>query len=211
MRILVLLMIAMLFIPLVATAQEDLLPERSNKEDLAPPISKSLKGSEPAWGAIIVTILILGFIFLLIEMTIIPGFGVAGIIGVILLGVGVTISYIKLSAEMAIFTTVASGLGLLLIVLWLIYVFPKTKVGKSFILEAASTKEEGYVAVDNKTRYLGVEGVTSTMLRPSGFIIANDERLDVTSECSFIEKGVKVKVSRVTDGRLIVRPIEEQD
>lgn len=209
MRILVFFMIAMLFIPLVAVAQEDILPERSSQEDITPPVSKAPGGKEPAWGAIVATMLILGFIFLLLEITIIPGVGVAGFIGFALLAGGVVVSYIMLSTEMAVLISAISGLGLVLIVLWLIYVFPKTRFGKSFVLDAASTKEEGYVAVDDKTRYLGVEGVTSTMLRPSGFIIANDERLDVTSECSFVEKGVRVKVSKVSDGRLIVRPIED--
>lgn len=191
-------------------ASSDVLPEVTGEEAFSLEEEED-KSTERAWGVLVIGLLMAGFILLLVEVLLLPGFEVTGITGVILLLVGVTISAFTLSIRMTIAVSITSFMGIILICLWLYYIFPKTNAGKQFILQDKTSKEMGYIAVDDKSAYIGVEGVTTTMLRPSGFINVDDERLDVTSDCEFVEKGVRVKVVKISNSRLIVVPVKEDN
>lgn len=212
MRIKLLFLMMCLLCSACLFADSELLPEKSDSTSQTQQVQlRDDADDETRWGTVVVVTIILGFVFLLIEILVLPGFEVAGITGLLLLLVAVVISYLKLSTAVAIASAVIAFSGLAMIIIWFIFIFPKTQMGKSFVLNSASTKENGYVAVEDKTRYIGVEGVTTTPLKPSGFMRANDERLDVTSECEFVEKGVEVRVVRVNNGRLIVSPSKRDE
>jgi membrane-bound serine protease (ClpP class) len=139
-----------------------------------------------------------------LEIAIIPGFGAAGIIGLIGLIGGLALAYIKLSTGMAVAATLGAVFGVIILLLWFFYVFPNTSLGKKFVLEAESSVEDGCIAVQDLKKYVGKEGVTQTMLRPSGIAIVEGERLDVISDCEFIEKGTQIKIVKESSGRLLV-------
>lgn len=83
--------------------------------------------------------------------------------------------------------------------------FPKTSLGKNFVLSTESSVAEGFVAVEDMQRYIGCEGVATTMLRPSG--IAGGNVTDVITDGEFVEKGAKIKVVKAIAGRIIVTEI----
>ena len=56
-----------------------------------------------------------------------------------------------------------------------------------------------------KDEYLGMEGITISELRPSGFIEIDGERVDALSEGNFIPKGTSVKVVKIEGSKIIVR------
>ena len=204
--ILFLLIPVMLFCSLPAFAQaesveNEIIPE---KTDSAVSAEEDKKESEPAWGVTIVGLMLGGFLFLFIEIAIIPGFGLAGIIGLLMLGIGLALAFIKLSWGMAMAATAASLVGLALLIIWFFYFFPNTSIGKRFVLEAESSVGDGCIAVEDLQKWVGKTGKTKTMLRPSGIAIVDGERLDVMSDCEFIDKDKPVKIIKVNNGRLIV-------
>lgn len=75
------------------------------------------------------------------------------------------------------------------------------------VLFDTAKKEDGYVSNVNRTDLLGKEGVALTILRPAGTIEINNERIDVVSEGSFIEKNARVKVMKVEGARIVVREV----
>lgn len=207
--ILVTLVVAISFLqPLVVSADGDILPEintSTQDEKSATPASE-----EPAWGLTVIGLLLGGLLFMFLEIAIIPGFGAAGIIGLIGLIGGLALAYVKLSTGMAIAATVGAVFGTVLLILWFFYVFPNTRLGKQFVLEAESSVEDGCVAVQDLRKYVGKEGVTQTMLRPSGIAIVDGERLDVISDCEFVEKGTPIKIVKESGGRLVAAPIDPE-
>ena len=54
---------------------------------------------------------------------------------------------------------------------------------------------------------LGKEGVTVTVLNPVGFAEFAGVRLNVVSEGQYLEKNVKVRVTKVEGAKILVRPI----
>src|SRR5699024_4427665 len=78
---------------------------------------------------------------------------------------------------------------------------------RHIILKDQTTTDLGYVSSDNRTELVGLEGLTSTPLRPSGTAVFNDERIDVVSEGSFIDKNKSVKIIKVEGMRVVVREL----
>lgn len=192
----------------------DLIPTKTAEKDPAKSTTianNSLGESKSEWGIAVVGFLLGGFLFLFLEIAIIPGFGIAGILGLILLATAIILAFLKLTINMAIGATAGAIAGLILLLLWLFYVFPKTSLGKKFVLEASSSTEDGFVAVRDLSQYVGKEGVAVSMLRPSGVAKIEDERIDVITDCEYIDKDTKIKVVKAKAGRIIVAPIEDQN
>ncbi|MGM0599657.1 MAG: NfeD family protein [Candidatus Rifleibacteriota bacterium] len=183
------------------SAENEVIPEKIDSPDFA---TEENKESKPAWGVTIVGLMLGGFLFMFIEIAIIPGFGIAGIIGLLMLGVGLALAFMKLTMGMAMAATALSLIGLALLIIWFFYFFPGTSMGKRFVLEAESSVGDGCIAVEDLQKWVGKTGKTKTMLRPSGIVVVDGERLDVMSDCEFIDKDKPVKIIRVNNGRMIV-------
>ena len=151
-------------------------------------------------------LIISGIILLLIEMMI-PGFGIFGLTGLLLLLWGV---YDGLGGgPMAMITVTALSIVGVIVLWWIISVFPKTKVGDRLILRLQSTKEKGYASHPDPTAWLGKIGVAKTVLRPAGTIVVDHTFLDVVTDGEFYELGTEVIIVSVTGGRIVVRTTEK--
>ena len=141
-------------------------------------------------------------ILLLIEMMI-PGFGIFGLTGLLLFLWGM---YDWMGGgPMALITvTVLSVVGVLLL-WWIVSIFPNTRLGERLTLRLQSTKEKGYASHPDPNRWLGKIGETKTVLRPAGTMIVEGTFLDVVTDGEFYEPGTEVKIISVTGGRIVVR------
>lgn len=152
-----------------------------------------------------IAVFIVGCILLLVEIFVIPGFGVFGILGILGILTGLTLGMIPNDAFD--FTFVPSGdlfVALLTVILAaiaaisLIFVFaPKVNQWKAFSsISLANTQQrtEGYTSSSYADSLLDKEGITHTRLMPSGKIIIDEEVYDAYSRGEFIDKGEKIKV-----------------
>lgn len=136
--------------------------------------------------------------------------GIAGILGFVAI-----IASFFLAAD----SVVHMGISLLiaivvsiLITILLIKVFgKKMRLFKKLILTDSTSKENGYIANKSRLELIGLVGYTVTVLRPSGTIVVEDERLDAVSEGGFIDKGSKIRVVKAEGTRIIVREIPNLD
>jgi membrane-bound ClpP family serine protease len=147
----------------------------------------------------------LGMLLLLAE-AFIPGFGVAGISGLVMVTIGII-----LTARTA-FEAVMMVLILLLflaLVLWIILRSAKKgKLAKKLILWSAAKHEDGFRTSADNSAFVGREGVALTVLRPAGSGDFSGERLDVVTDGTFIESGTKIKIVRTEGRRIVVKAIE---
>lgn len=162
-------------------------------------------------------IFILGILLIIVEVFVIPGFGIAGISGVILVLTGLTLSMvdnivfqldIKLALEAVIksfFTVLVAIFLSLTLSLYLSKQLFSSKRLK-FALHSTQEKELGFVGVDAKTQKMniGKTGIAVTLLRPSGKVEINGEMFDALSQVGYIEKGEKIKVVSDEAGQLFV-------
>lgn len=154
-----------------------------------------------------VTYLIVGLILLLVEVCI-PGFGLVGTAGLVLLSLGLlNTAHDPLSG----LATLVAGLvvGLVAGILFVKAGFQSSLLQKS-VLDTRLKSEDGFIARKDGADYLGKTGRTLTPLRPSGAIEVDDQRLDAVTDGLFIDRGLRVEIYEVSDGRLLVRPIKEK-
>ena len=160
-------------------------------------------------GMIVMGMLIGGFVLLFIELALIPGFGFVGFTGLGLIFGGLGLAFWRLDSQTAVIYTVVSLIGFVLMGLWIFFVFPHTSLGKRFVLHATISVAEGYSANQDFSRLVGVEGVASSDLRPSGIARLAEERVDVISDGDFIPRGTKIKVLKIKNGNVVVVPMDQ--
>ncbi|WP_347490583.1 NfeD family protein [Desulfoscipio sp. XC116] len=149
---------------------------------------------------------LLGILALVLEIFIL-GFGVAGLVGIILIGWGIVL----LSVDVALtFKSLVIALTASIIIFIIgIKVMSRFNLWQRLTLVSRQRNDEGYRASRAELAdYAGREGITLTPLRPSGAAQVGEERLDVVSEGGFIPSGAKIKVVRVEGIRIVVRAWE---
>lgn len=155
-------------------------------------------------------ILILGGILLIaVEVLVIPGFGVAGILGVA--AVGFAVFRIFQDDFLAVFGWAALfGSVLLALALWLL---PNLRIASPLMLETRLGRSTG---PDGKTvtsggpydHLLGEAGTAASDLRPAGVARVHGERLNVVTEGDYVATGSNIEVIKVEGNRIVVREIE---
>lgn len=163
-------------------------------------------------------IFLIGFLLLGVEVFVLPGFGVAGIAAMIVIAVGLILSFQgfvlpdpSLPWEGRLLTenlgkVLGSFLGALLISLFLVrFVIPRlsTLVSGPYL---STTLEASHVGSDQALRVSpGDLGVVLTTLRPSGKIIIGDAKIDAIAQGEFMEPGTPVQVVSLDQNRVIVK------
>lgn len=159
-------------------------------------------------GYIPLILFIAGGILFLLEL-IVPG-GIVGFLGFILMIASLFISTNN-PVHMGISIVLAVTISVMIFIFLVKVIGRPMKFFKKLILTDATDTKSGYVSNENRIELIGQEGVTLTPLRPSGTILIGDERIDVVSEGSFIQKDKKVRVVKTEGPRIVVREIEELD
>jgi len=153
------------------------------------------------------SLIVVGIMLILLEIFIIPGFGITGIAGLAML----------LGGVFFVADTFAEGLIYLFITVLttglLIYIGFKTgrvkMLWKKISLREKQNSEEGYIAPRREySGYLGKSGTAITLLRPAGTAEIDGDRVDVVSDGSFVPKDSRIKVIAVEGTRIIVRKDE---
>ena len=154
-----------------------------------------------------------GIILLALELFVIPGFGIAGVLGIIAILAGLILSLVGAGdrAEvilMAAGRVVFSLLMALIASLVLLRFLPRLPFGRRLILETGLGAGHKYgSAPDSDQRWLGKKGRASSALRPAGIAEIEGERVDVVSDGDLIDAGQLIEVTRVDGNRIVVRRI----
>lgn len=153
---------------------------------------------------IIITLFIVGIILIILELIVIPGFGVSGILGIASLVAGII--FVSDTWYEAIFYSFGT-LIILAILVYLSFRFKGTrKMWEKLSLNTRQSNQSGYTAPKlNYEDYLGRQGIALTQLRPAGTADFEGERMDVVTEGGYIKAGTPVKVIAVEGVRIIVR------
>lgn len=160
-----------------------------------------------------------GIILLLLELFVIPGFGVAGISGIICIVValalaGVDIGSFRFMGDIvqplvkSLFFVTSCSVIALVGSIWLSRrLFGSRKLALALYTEEAA--EEGFVGVDMAPRdEVGREGVVYTDLRPGGKVRIDKEIYDaISAQGGFITAGSPVKVVQYKAGQVYVEPV----
>ena len=173
-----------------------------------------LEGLAENWEMLI---FLAGVILIILEIFVIPGFGVAGISGIVLMVTGLTLSLVdnivfKLEGLDAIGHLIKALMTVLisLFMAFMLFIlgskrFAYSKAFKGISLETTQQTREGYIGIDTRQKEMtGKTGIAYTLLRPSGMVEIEGEIFDAKAEIGYIEKGDPIKVIRDEAGQLYV-------
>lgn len=173
-------------------------------------------------GLLEVVLFLLGIGLLLIELFLLPGFGVFGITGLLLIVASLVLAgqefVIPQTAaqrqQLAASVTVIVGSGVVFLIcaFYLARYFGSLPILSKLMLappgdatqqaESSSPAEVGPIRV-------GMVGVTETPLRPGGKATFGTFFVDVVTEGEFLDRGCKVEVLEVAGNRIVVRSVQD--
>lgn len=164
----------------------------------------------------------LGVIALLVEVFVIPGFGVVGVVGIVLIVISLVMAMNGLPTEVSWQTgALARSVGLVMVSLVVAVVgslavikfLPKSRLGGRMVLEASvgragSTRageDESFTSAPTGwARYVGERGEALTDLRLSGKAKVGSDVLDVVSQTEYLTAGTPIRVVQVEGVRIVV-------
>jgi membrane-bound serine protease (ClpP class) len=162
-------------------------------------------------------LLVAGLGLLALEVFVLPGFGIAGVLGIVCIVASLLLTLVGLPLSVTFSTSawveplmrvtlalLATLCGMIIALRYL----PRTSAGRGLVLASATSRSQGFVSSD-ETRFVGKLGVTESDLRPVGVARFGDERVDVVSEGAYVARGSAVRVVQVEGARIVVRPESE--
>ena len=164
-----------------------------------------------------IIIFAIGILLIILEIFVIPGFGIMGILGIVFLIGGLMLSLLNntgfnftfITGNEVLLSFLVVSLGILGAGVLMLYL--SSKIGRKGIFNrlALNADQEGFQGTpDEPAKAVGMTGITLTDLRPSGKVEVEGEQYDAVSERVFVEKGKKVKVLRYSIGQLYVEPVD---
>lgn len=164
-----------------------------------------------------IIISVAGILLLIAEIFIIPGFGIAGISGILLLLVGLTTSLLRNDgfdftavSSISIFRSMAIVLASMAAMLGVFIagsrMLASSPVFSKMVLAENQPSAGGYTAASSELNSLiGEIGITQTVLRPTGKVTINHQSYFASSESGFIEESIMVEVIKVSGNLLLVK------
>jgi membrane-bound serine protease (ClpP class) len=181
-------------------------------------------GGTAGWLEVI--LFVIGLALLAVEILVLPGFGVFGISGILL----ILASLIMATQTFVVPATPedmsnlartigqfgGAVIGLLVIIAALSRLMPEMPFMKEMILAPPGSSDvaSGQPRLKTDTLLnaetlglLGRKGVAETLLRPAGKARIGDSLVDVVSEGAFVQPGTSIKVVAVDGTSIVVRPM----
>ena len=151
---------------------------------------------------LIITLIIAGLLLLAAELVLIPGFGVAGILGVASLVGSCWVAFTQVGTTAGIITLIAN---ILLAIISTVLVlrsktWKKLSLGTNIEAKVDTTPVEKGISVGDK-------GTTITRLAPGGKVMLGTNMLEAFSRDTIIEPGIDVEVCEIQGNKIYVKQI----
>ena len=162
-------------------------------------------------------IIMIGLVFMGVEIFVLPGFGFAGIAGAALITVGFILALqdfvipdpdIPWQMDILI-TNITRVIGSFIVafivgLLAVRFILPRLSMQRDGPFLMTDLKDSHADSEETKRIKLGDSGVALTYLRPSGKAEINGEIVDVTTDNEYIEKSAPVFVSQIRGNWIVV-------
>ena len=152
--------------------------------------------------AFIIILIAVGVLLVLAEIFLIPGIGVAGILGLISLGGSCFYAFSEFGSTTGVIVTLVNSI----LVVGLTVYLMRAKTWKKLALKTHIDSKVN--AFDETKLAVGDRGRTLTRLAPMGMAIINDVKYEVKTLEGIIDAGTEVEVAMLEDNKVYVKRLE---
>lgn len=153
-------------------------------------------------GFIIVLILV-GLVLIFAEILLIPGIGVAGVLGLLSMGGSCFYAFNQLGTNAGVIVTIVNAALIVALTIWVL----RAKTWKRFTLNTNIDSKAIDLFEDKLS--VGDRGRTLSRLSPMGSAKIMDEVYEVKALEGMIDSGVEIEVVLIEDNRIYVKPYIE--
>lgn len=150
-----------------------------------------------------ILLVVLGVLLVGVEVFV-PG-GVLGVIGAAALVVAAVMGFKVFGPGLGFLSAIAIIVFAGVCIAVFVRYFPQTPIGRRLSLANSGKDFKSYPVTDQNL--VGHEGVTLSILRPSGIAKIDGHRVDVVADSDWIEEGKRVRVIKVEGVRVLVREL----
>ncbi len=170
-------------------------------------------------GSLEIVLFLLGAILLIMEIFFIPGFGITGITGIVLICLSLILTLQDFIIPKFTWQWNIANENMIILSLSIIIsiaaiavsaqILPKTPLFNKLTLHAEQRAENGFAVqtIGDRARLKGLKGVTTTILRPTGKALIENEIMEVQSEGEYIEKDQKIEITDAVGNKIIVKKV----
>ena len=146
---------------------------------------------------LIITLILLGLLLVLAEILLIPGVGIAGVLGLLAMGGSCSYAFMEMGNMTGIIVTSVNAVLLVALIIWVL----RAQTWKRLSLE---TNIDSKAVVPEVEVSVGDKGRSVTRLAPMGTVRFGDNSLEVTSMEGLIDPGMDVQVVAIEDAKIYV-------
>ncbi|MFO8175729.1 MAG: NfeD family protein [Gemmatimonadota bacterium] len=155
-----------------------------------------------------------GVVLIAVEIFIVPGFGLFGILGGVGVLAGVFLSLVGGIPTVPDYAQAGAILSttilIMLLTSWAVlrHLPRSNRLARSGVfLSTKGERSQGWASATRRPDLVGLTGLALTDLRPSGTALIGEERVDAVSESAWIEEGTEVRIVSSEGYRVVVRAI----
>lgn len=152
---------------------------------------------------IVILLILIGIAMLVIEILVIPGAGVAGIIGFGLMVAGIWLAYTRIGVTegniILISTLVVNIIGITLTL--------RSKTWKKVMLNTEITAKVN--VIDSENIRVGDRGVAISRCAPMGKALFDGQYIEVSGLSEFIDQESEIEIIRISGNKIYIKQINK--
>lgn len=154
---------------------------------------------------LVITLLVIGLLMLFVEMFLIPGFGIAGVCGILCFAGAIVMAFMHYGASVGFLVLFCALIicGLFLVFALRAKTWKRLSLQQNIDSKALQTPEERGIKP-------GMRGVSCGRLSPAGMARINNQDIEVYAAQGIIDPGTPVEVLHIEGMRIFVKEIINQ-
>lgn len=149
----------------------------------------------------IITLILVGLVLIFAEILLVPGVGIAGILGLLSMGGSCFYAFMEVGQTTGIVVTAINAVLIVALTIWVLRAKTWRKMALKTNIDSKAVSSEASVLA------LGDRGKTLTRLAPMGSARFDNFVVEVKALEGMLDPDVDVEVVLIEDGRIYVKPI----
>jgi len=152
----------------------------------------------------IITLIFVGLVLIFAEILLIPGVGIAGVLGLLSMGGSCFYAFSEFGTTTGIIVSVVNAVLIVALTIWVL----RAKTWKRMSLE--TNIDSKAVSSESSMISVGDQGKTLTRLAPMGSARFGNSVVEVKALEGILEPDVLVEVVLIEDNKVYVKPLREE-